>query len=278
MIKNRKTLLAASMALVAIGCSQKDMAADSDQNLGPGSVATVNGQRIPESLFRLYTLAVLKKDPDKLQPDERKSIIDDLVGLKLLEVQAEQGKVPEERTVAAQLELQRMQFLARTMVGRYLTEHPVTDEELKKVYDDNLPQLSATQYKARHILVSTSEAAEKVIQQLKKGKDFAELAKEQSTDPTGPNGGDLGWFTSQSMIKPVMDALEKMKVGTFSTVPVKSNFGYHVLLLEDTRTQEAPPMDKIRNQLQSAVDNRKAQELMDSLRKSANVTYEEVTK
>ena len=272
MMKAGLTLLVLS-AIVAAGCSQKPLSTSSEDALGPGEVAVVNGERIPESLFRLYSMAGLKKDPDKLTPDERKAVIDDLVGFKVLEDLAEQGKVPEERTVAAQLELQRLQLLARTMVLRYLSQHPATDEELHKVYDDSLPQLTAKQYKARHILVDTKEAAEKIISQLNSGKDFVELAKEHADGPTGPNGGDLGWFTADSMVKPVADAVANMKVGSYSAEPVKSDYGFHVILLEDTRSQEPPPFEKVRNQLQSVVDRQKAEEYIKSLQATAKVEY-----
>jgi peptidyl-prolyl cis-trans isomerase C len=264
--------LAASLLVLGAGCTQKPLA-NAQDTLGPGEVATVNGQRIPEALFRFYTMSALKKDPDKLTPDERKAVIDDLIGFELLAARATAAKVPEERTVAAQLELQRLQVLSRTMVLRYLDQHPATDAELQKVYDDNLPQLTAKQYKARHILVETEEAAKEVISELTKGKDFVELAKAHADGPTGPNGGDLGWFTAASMVKPVADAVEHMQVGTYSTEPVKSEFGFHVIFLEDTRTQDPPTLDKVRSQLQSVVDRGKAEEFIKSLRDSAKIDY-----
>ena len=271
MLKTQITL-AGILLVLAAGCTQKPLAG-ADDTLGPGEVATVNGQRIPESLFRFYTMSALKKDPDKLTPEERKAVIDDLIGFELLADQATAAKVPEERTVAAQLELQRLQVLSRTMVLRYLDQHPATDAEIQKVYDDNLPKLTAKQYKARHILVETEDAAKEVISELNKGKDFVELAKEHAAGPTGPNGGDLGWFTAASMVKPVADAVEHMQVGTYSTEPVKSDFGFHVILLEDTRTQDAPAVDKVRGQLQSVVDRGKAEDFIKSLRDSAKIEY-----
>ena len=264
--------LAISVVVLVAACSRKPMTA-SDDVLGPGEVATVNGQRIPESLFRLYAMAGLKKDPDQMTPEERKAAIDDLVGIELLAAQADRAKVPEERTIAAQIELQRLQLLSRTMVLRYLDEHPATEDELKKVYDDNLPQLSATQYKARHILVETEQEADDIIAQLNRGKDFVELANEHADGPTGANGGDLGWFTAATMVKPVADAVERMEVGTYSTEPVKSDFGFHVILLEDTRSQEAPSLEKVRSQLQSVVERQRAGEYIKSLRDSATVEY-----
>lgn len=267
------TTLTAVLAILVAGCSQRSPSAGSDDALGPGEVAVVNGVRIPESIFRLYTLTALKKDPDKLTSDERKTVIDDLVGFQLLETLATQAKVPEERTVAAQLELQRLQVLARTMVLRYLDQHPATDDELQKVYDANLQKLTAKQYKARHILVDSEQAAEEVIAQLNAGKDFVELAKEHASGQNAANGGELGWFTADTMVKPVVDAVEHMKVGTYSTEPVKSDYGFHVILLEDTRAQEAPPLDKIRDQLKQVVDRSKAEEYIKSLRDDATVQY-----
>ena len=274
MVKNFRQGLILSLAftVAATACAQKPSSTDSDALLGPGQVATVNGARIPISVFRLYVLS-MKKDPDQLSEDDRKGLVDDLVGLKLLETLATKEGVPEERTIAAQLELDRLQLLARTMVVRYLDKNPPSEQDLKKLYDESLPRLSATQYKARHILVGTEQAAKDVIAELKKGKDFGELAKERSTDPTNKNGGELGWVSADSMVKPIADAVRQLKVGSYTTQPVKTDFGFHVILLEDTRTPTPPTMDSIRQQLQTVANQRKANSYIKAIRDGAKVTY-----
>jgi peptidyl-prolyl cis-trans isomerase C len=276
MVKNARQglILLLAFTVAATACAQKSSSTNSDDLLGPGQVATVNGARIPISVFRLYVLA-MKKDPDQLGEDERKGLVDDLVGLKLLEALATKEGVPEERTIAAQLELDRLQLLARAMVVRYLDKNPPSEQDLKKLYDESLPRLSATQYKARHILVSTEQAAKDVIAELKKGKDFGELAKERSTDPTNKNGGELGWFSADSMVKPFADAVRQLKVGSYTTQPVKTDFGFHVILLEDTRTPTPPTMDSVRQQLQAVANQQKANSYIKTIRDGAKVTYSE---
>lgn len=263
-----------AMLLMIAGCAQDQAAEPTDPSLGPGKVATVDGAAIPESVFRLYTIGTLRKNADDLTPEERKKVVDDLVGIEVLVGEAAKRGIPKERTVAAELELQRLQILARAMASRYIEENPPTEEELKAVYEENLPRLSAQQYKAHHILVETKDEAESVISQLNKGKDFAALAKERAAGPTGPNGGDLGWFTADSMVPEVVAAVKQLKVGSYTKEPVKSQYGYHVILLDDTRTGTPPTLDSVRKDLANVVDRNKLESYVKSLKKSAKVAVE----
>ena len=155
----------------------------------------------------------MRKNADDLTSEERKAVINDLVGVMLMADEAQKTGLLEERTIAAQLELARLQLTARAMATRYLEQNPVTESELKDVFDENLPRLAGQEFKARHILLETKEEADSVIQQLQQGKSFLDLASERATGPTGPNGGDLGWFTADSMNEPVFQAVSGMKVG-----------------------------------------------------------------
>ena len=130
------------------------------------------------------------------------------------------------------------------------------------------------EYKARHILVETKEEADSVIQQLQQGKSFSDLAKERAAGPTGPNGGDLGWFTADSIAAQVADAVSLMTVGAYSTEPVKTEYGYHVLMLEDTRSQEAPTLESMRQELTNAVQGKKLQDHVRTLVQAATVVEE----
>jgi peptidyl-prolyl cis-trans isomerase C len=269
-------LLTASFATIITACgpSSPSAPAADDSVLGPGQVATVNGKRIPESLFRVYAPAALRKSADELTPEERRAVIDDLAGIMLMADEAQQKGLLTERTIAAQLELARLQLVARASATRYLEENPVTDAELQALYDHNLPQLAKREFKARHILVETQEEADSVIQQLQQGKRFEDLAKERASGPTGPNGGDLGWFNADSMAPAVLEAVSAMEVGSYSTQPTKTEFGYHVLLLEDTRSQEPPTLDSMRQELTNAVQSGKIQEHVRALVGAATVLPE----
>src|SRR5215471_4398910 len=253
-------LLIVCAAGFASACSKTSGSSATADPLGPTRVATVNGKRIPESVFRLQVLATSRKNADDLTPDERKAAVNDVVGLYLLADEARQQGVLAERAVAAQLELARLQLEARTMATRFLEKNAATDAEMQAVYEQNLPRLGGQQqFKAKNILVTTKEEADLVIKQLQQGKKFADLAKERANGPTGPNGGDLGWFTSDTMVQPVVEAARAMKVGSYSTEPIKSEFGYHVLLLEDERTQNAPTFDELKDEIKNAVERDKLQ-------------------
>jgi peptidyl-prolyl cis-trans isomerase C len=265
-------IAAALFAIAVSSCSREPVSGSLDETLGPGQVATVDGEPIPESVYRLYAMATLKKNADELTAEERRSVIDDLIGFKLLAAAAQERGLLGERAVAAQLELQRMQSIARTMAVRHLEENPATEAELQEVYEQNLPRLSAAQYKARHILVETREAAEAVIEELQEGKDFIALAQEHADGPTGPNGGDLGWMTVESMTELFGDAVQTIEVGAYSREPIQTDFGFHVVMVEETRAQEPPALDQLRAELTSAVDRMKLDRYIQQLREAAVVS------
>jgi peptidyl-prolyl cis-trans isomerase C len=267
----QKAMAVAVLFTVVTACSKNQSAADGSA-LGPGRVATVNGKPIAESVLRVYALASARKNLDDLTAEERGKLLDDLIGVELLGQQAEKEGLAASRTVAAQLELQRLQLLGRTMATSYLDKNPATDADLQKVYEENLPRLSAQQYKARHILVDTKDEAESVITQLRDGKDFAALANERASGKTGPNGGDLGWFTADSMVPQVVAAVATMKVGSFSAEPVQTEYGYHVLILDDTRKGEPPTLDSLRKDLTNAVERKRLEDYIKTLRSGATVS------
>ena len=131
--------------------------------------------------------------------------------------------------------------------------------------------MGKTEYKARHILVKTEDEAKNVIAQLDKGADFAKLAKEKSIGPSGKEGGDLGWFSPDNMVKPFADAAAALKVGTYSKTPVHTQFGWHVIKLEDTRPVSPPSFDELKNQLMNSWRNKMISAYLDRLRSEANV-------
>ena len=213
---------------------------DETNYLGETAVARVNGTAVPESVFRLYALNRAQRSPDELAAEEREAILEEVVQIYLLADAATEQAIDEERTMAAQIELQRLNALARSAVARYREANTPTELELREAYEANLDELMAPQYKARHILVKTEPEATALIEELKAGADFAELAEEHSTGPTGPNGGDLGWFDAATMVAPFADAVRAMENGSFSETPVETRFGWHVILREDSRENEAP--------------------------------------
>jgi peptidyl-prolyl cis-trans isomerase C len=266
-------LTSATLTLVLAACSPPG-AQDTAVNLGPGRVATVNGEPLPESLLRVYSLASERKNLDEIDSATRTRLIEDLIGVELLNQEGDKAGLTASRTLAAQLELQRMQLVARNVATDYLTKNPPTEAELQAIYEENLPRLAGQQYKARHILVETRSDADDVIAQLQAGRDFATLAAERADGPTGPNGGQLDWFTADSMPQPFAEAVSALSVGSYTTTPVQTDFGFHVILLEDQRRQEPPSFEEIRGDLVSAAERKKLDDHLKALRDAADVALE----
>ena len=132
-------------------------------------------------------------------------------------------------------------------------------------------RLASTQYKARHILVETEDEAAAIITELDNGAEFAELARQHSTGPTGPDGGDLGWFSADSMVAPFAEAVRAVEIGNYTSKPVQTRFGWHVILVEDQREQEPPGLESVRSELTTAVERQKMDRYVEGLRQAAEV-------
>ncbi len=147
----------------------------------------------------------------------------------------------------------------------------ISEDELKAAYEERIKNMPKIEYKARHILVKTEDEGKAIIKELEGGKDFAELAKEKSTGPSGPSGGDLGWFKPQRMVKPFAEAVVKMEPGKISTAPVETQFGWHVIKLEEQRDVKLPEIDNMKPQLKRQLEQNKMMEYMEKLRAEADV-------
>lgn len=272
-MKHINTVLLLTFALCTSACGQeRSPNSGANATLGAARAATVNNTPIPESVLRVYTLSTLGRNLDELTPDEKAKAVDELVNVVLLTQQAEKDGLTSSRTLAAQVELQRLQLVARSLATDYLDKNPPAETELQRIYDENLPRLSGQQYKARHILLPTKEEADRVIAQLRDGREFVALAQEHADGPTGPNGGALDWFTADSMPKPFADAVTGLTVGSYTREPVQTDFGFHVILLEDTRKQEPPAFADIRSQLVEAAQRKQLEDYLKSLRDAATIS------
>ena len=234
----------------------------------------VNGRPLPESVVRIYVLATERQNLDDMSAEDRQRVVNDVIGLELLAQQAEKEGLTSSRTLAAQLELQRLQALARAMASQYIENNPPTDALIQAIYEENLPRLSGEQHRLRHILVSTKAEADTVIARLNQGTDFIALANERSDGPTGPNGGALGWLTLDSMPPAFATAVRGMTVGSYSREPVQTDSGFHVILLEETQRQEAPALQDIRDDLVAAAERKQLDDYIKVLRESASVSIE----
>jgi len=263
-----------AVSLLAICACTRDASNSDDEALGASRVALVNNQPLPESVLRIYALATERQNLEDLSAADRERMLNDVIGLELLAQQAEKEGLTRSRTLAAQLELQRLQSLARAMAADYVKKNPPTDADLQALYEENLPRLASEQYKVRHILVETQAEADRVIAELNQGSDFVTLAQARADGPTGPNGGALGWLTLDSMPPTFAEAVRALAVGSHSAQPVQTDAGYHVILLEDTQRQEPPALEDIRNDLTAAAERKVLDDYIKTLRESATVSVE----
>jgi peptidyl-prolyl cis-trans isomerase C len=169
------------------------------------------------------------------------------------------------------VELQRLQLLSRLALQDAARSLSPSDEALQQAYDERYGGEKREEYKARHILVKTEAEAEKLIKELEGGADFTELAKAHSLGPTGKNGGDLGWFDSKQMVKPFTEAVKDMKPGSYSDAPVQTQFGWHVILLEETREADPPPLENVKAELSAGMQRETLAGYVSELRQRAQL-------
>ncbi|RMD47808.1 MAG: peptidylprolyl isomerase [Alphaproteobacteria bacterium] len=236
----------------------------------PGTtvLARVNGHEITLA----HIVAMREQLPDRYKqiPDPAlfKAILDQLVQQELLAQWLEKQGI--DRATQWKLDNARRATLAGAAVDRIAGE-PVTEEELKAAYDEVYGSKPAeTEYNASHILVKTREEAEAIIAELNKGADFAELAKARSQGPSGKNGGALGWFGKGMMVKPFEDAVTKLEKGQISE-PVQTQFGWHVIKLNDVREKPKPSLEQVRAELEDRIRTRRVEERIKALEAEAKV-------
>jgi peptidyl-prolyl cis-trans isomerase C len=202
---------------------------------------------------------------------EKSQMLDQLISMKLAEEAAEKEGLTQDPKVLAQLAQARTNVVVDAHLQKYLKDHPVSDEEVKKEYDEQVAKLPR-EYHARHILVDDKAAADEITKQLQGGADFAKLAKQKSKDTSNnTKGGDLGWFQPESMVPEFSTAVMAMQPGQLSAEPVKSQFGWHVIKLEETRATPAPPLEDVKDRVQLMVQRKKVQTYLEDLRKNAKV-------
>jgi len=238
---------------------------------GAQATAKVNGTTIPA--YRLD--AAVKTRTSQGQPDSpelRKDIREALITQEIVAQEAVKKGLDKQPAVAGRLELDRMAALANAYFEDYFRKNPITDDMLKKEYERIKPQLPAKEYKVRHILVEKEDDAKNIIAQIKKGASFEKLAAERSTD-TGSKarGGDLDWGPAERYVPPFRDALTKLKKGQMTDTPVQTDYGYHVIRLDDERATKVPSFDDAKQQLHQLVQNQIIQKQISDMRAKAKI-------
>ena len=231
---------------------------------------TVNGKPIPKSRLDF----IVKQRAAQGQPDNeqaRKAILDNLITQEVVAQEAERRGFAKSADVRAQLELLRQQALVQALVQDHLKTHPIKDEEMLAEYNKVKASRGDKEYKARHILVDKDTEANEIIAQLKKGSKFEDLAK-QSKDPGSKDkGGDLDWNPPSTFVKPFSEALTKLEKGKYTETPVQTQFGWHVIQLDDVRTAQFPAFDTVRQQLLTRMQEQEVQKFVGELRSKAKI-------
>jgi peptidyl-prolyl cis-trans isomerase C len=260
--------LAALLLLAA--CAKTPPAADTSKPVEK-PVATVNGVPISRAMFEYYVKNTAGKPITELSPDQRSQLLDNLIRGEVIAQQAEKEGLDKTGDTASLLALSHLQILEQAGAEGYLKDKKPTDTERQAEYDSQVAAMPKTQYHARHILVKTQEDAQKIIDQLKKGAKFEDLAKKDSIDSSKDQGGDLGWFSPTNMVKPFADAVAGLKKGETTPAPVQSQYGWHVIQLIDTRETPVPPLDSVKDRVDQLVQNKKFKAYQDELMKTAKV-------
>jgi len=261
----RLTIKMILIGLIALGGFQSNVSA------ADKAVATVNGKKIGESQYNQFITMLKQKNPKFDAAANREAVINELVNREILFQEAKKQKVDKDPKIAYVLEQQRVDLMVKALIQKTLTKDPVSEKQLKQLYKDKIAGANMQEYKARHILLKTEDEAKTVIAKLDSGDDFAELAKKMSTGPSAKSGGDLGWFRPNQMVPPFASAVAEMKKGTHSNKPVQTNFGWHVIKLEDSRKTEPPKYDDVKQQLEGSINQQRLQDYVKKLRDKSKI-------
>ncbi len=261
-------LLAGSTLLTACDQQKNETATSAPVIAKEDAIAIVNGQYISKKSLSDLENEIAQRSQGQSFPKEK--LLEELIQRELLVQEAVQKKLDQSADFSTQLETIKKTLLTQAAVQNFLKSNPVTDADLKAEYDKNVAS-SGQEYKARHILVKTEDEAKQIISELTAGADFAELAKTKSTGPSGPQGGDLGWFAAGQMVAPFSEAVIALEDNKFTQEPVQTQFGYHVILREGARSQTPPPFDSIKEQIRPMMQRQKLQDFLSNLRTAAKV-------
>lgn len=232
---------------------------------------TVNGIAVPQDRVALRVKAAAQQGQQD-SPELRKAIKDDLINLEVLSQEAAKKGLDKQTDLAQQLELARQSVLAGAFVQDYAKSHPVSEEAMKQEYETLKNRLGGKEYKVAHILLATEDEAKAVSAALKKkGAKFDKIAKEKSNDPgSKQQGGDLGWSVPGNFVPQFAEAITKLGKGQISE-PVQTQFGWHIVKLDDIRDLKIPSFEEVRPNIQNRLQQQAIQKLITDLRANAKI-------
>ena len=235
------------------------------------NVAIVNGKPVPKA--RMEVLAQqLAAAGRPVTPEMEGQLREEVVAREVFMQEAQKQGLDASDEYKNQLDLARQAIMIRALFENFRKTSPVTDADVKAEYDKFVAANGGKEYKARHILVETEDQAKKIIADIKKGAKFDELAKKQSKDPgSGANGGDLDWANPSSFVPEFSEAMIKLKAGEMTQEPVKSQFGFHVIRVDEIRQAQLPKLEEVKPQITQQLQQQKLQKYQEELRAKAKV-------
>ena len=234
------------------------------------NLAVVNGKPVPSSRADIM-IKQMAAQGQQDTPELRAMVKEELINREILIQEADKLGLGTQADVKSQVEIARQSILIRALVADFLKKNPVKDADIKAEYDRFRAQASDKEYHARHILVEKEDDAKAIIAKLKGGAKFEELAK-QSKDPgSAGNGGDLDWAAPAAFVKPFSDAMVSLQKGQLYDTPVKTQFGYHVIKLDDVRAAKIPTLEEVKPQIAEGLQQKKLQAFQQQLRAKAKI-------
>jgi peptidyl-prolyl cis-trans isomerase C len=256
--------------LLAFAVSVSSAPAFAQKKADAAAFATVNGKAIPKARAdALIAGQAAQGQPDS--PELRKAVMEELVRREILTQESMKKGFDKKPEIQGQIDLARQGVLIGAYLNDYVKTHPISEEQIKKEYTEITAKLGNKEYKARHVLVETEDQAKAIIAKLKKGEKIEDLAKESKDPGSKDRGGDLGWANPASFVPPFSAAMTKLEKGKFTETPVKSDFGWHVIQLDDVRELKLPPMEEAKGQIAQQLQQRMVQKHIDELRAKAKV-------
>jgi peptidyl-prolyl cis-trans isomerase C len=238
------------------------------------NVAIVNGKPVPKSRVDALISQAVKQGQQQKTPELEKQARDEVVLREMFMQEAEKRGLAATPDYKTQMELARQSILIRELFSDYQKKNPVTEAEINAEYEKFKTQSTGTEYRARHILVEKEEDAKKLIADLKAGAKFEDLAKKNSKDTgSAENGGDLDFAKPDAYVPEFSQAMTKLKKGEMTTEPVKSQFGYHIIKLEDSREAQFPPLADVKGQIEQRLGQVKLAKFRDDIKAKAKTDY-----
>jgi len=235
------------------------------------NLAVVNGKPVPSSRVEVLKQQV-ERSGRPVTPEILAQIKEELIAREIFMQEARKLGLDASEDYKAQLELARQSLLIRELFANFQKKNPVTDNEIKAEYDKFVSANGGKEYRARHILVEKEDEAKALIADLKKGGKFEDLAKKASKDPgSGANGGDLDWASAASYVPEFSNAMVKLEKGQLTETPVKSQFGFHIIRVDDVREAQLPKLDEVKPQITQQLTQSKLGKFQEDLRAKAKV-------